>query len=113
MDNEYALNDRMVKLVGIPALGLLTPNLSGLITNPLYSFPELCACYAFFILISFLVWQGNVWLMYYIRKKYNWSYKHYYKIIISLFLVNIVYSGSVSTLLLNVWRNVCPGNLWP
>src|SRR5580700_10354037 len=45
MDNDYVLNDRMVKLVGIPALGLLTPNLSGLITNPLYSLPELCACY--------------------------------------------------------------------
>lgn len=103
MTNENALDDRTIKLIGIPALGLLIPNLSGLITNRLYSFPELLACYAYFILIALLIWQGNVWFMYFIRKKYTWSYKQYYKIVISLFLINIVYSGLLSALLLNVW----------
>ena len=103
MTNENALDDRTIKLIGIPALGLLIPNLSGLITNRLYSFPELLACYAYFIFIALLIWQGNVWFMYFIRKKYTWSYKQYYKIVISLFLINIVYSGLLSGLLLNVW----------
>lgn len=104
MTNEKALDDRMIKWIGIPALGLLIPNLSGLITNRLYSFPELMACYAYFIFIALLIWQGNVWFMYLIRKKYTWSYKQYYKIVISLFLINIVYSGTLSALLLNVWK---------
>ncbi|MHA4811847.1 sensor histidine kinase [Flavitalea flava] len=104
MKNELVLNDKMVKLIGVPALGLLIPNLTGLITNNQYSFLELCTSYAFFILIAFLVWQGNLWLMYFIRKTYDWSFKQYYKIIISLFLTNIVYSGVVAGLLLNVWR---------
>jgi hypothetical protein len=69
MTNENTLDDRTIKLIGIPILGLLVPNLSGLITNRLYSYPELLACYAWFILIALLVWQGNVWLMYFIRKK--------------------------------------------
>src|SRR5882757_903328 len=103
MTNENALDDRTIKLIGIPALGLLIPNLSGLITNRLYSFPELLACYAYFIFIALLIWQGNVWFMYFIRKKYTWSYKQYYKIVISLFLINIVYSGLLSALLLDVW----------
>jgi LytS/YehU family sensor histidine kinase len=42
--------------------------------------------------------------MYFIRKKYTWSYQQYHKVIISLFLVNIVYSGALSTLLLNAWK---------
>jgi sensor histidine kinase YesM len=102
--NERRLNDRMVKTIGIPALGLALPNLSGLISNGLYTYPELAACYAFFILVSFLVWQGNVFLMNFIRKKFEWSFDSYYKVIISLFLANIVYSGSVSAILLDTWK---------
>ena len=104
MTNEKTLDDRTIKWIGIPALGLLIPNLSGLITNRLYSYPELLACYAYFTFIALLIWQGNVWFMYFIRKRFTWSYKQYYKIVISLFLINIVYSGLLSTLLLNIWR---------
>ncbi len=104
MTNENTLDDRTIKLISIPLLGLLVPNLSGLITNHLYSYPELLACYAYFILIALLVWQGNVWFMYFIKKKYTWSYRQYYKIVISLFLVNIVYSGTLSMLLLHCWK---------
>jgi len=104
MDYKNAFDDRMIKLIGIPALGLFIPNISGLITNRLYSYAELLGSYAFFTLVSFLVWQGNVWLMNFIRRKYTWSFQQYYKIIISLFLVNIVYSGALSALLLHTWK---------
>jgi sensor histidine kinase YesM len=104
MDNKNAFNDRMIKLIGIPVLGLFIPNISGLITNRLYSYPELLASYAYFTLLSFTVWQGNVRLMHVIRKRYIWSFRQYHKIIISLFLVNIVYSGSVSILMLSIWK---------
>jgi sensor histidine kinase YesM len=102
--NERRLNDRMVKMIGIPVLGLVIPNLSGLITNGLYSTPELAACYASFIAVAFLIWQGNTFLMNFIRKKFEWSFDSYYKVIISLFLANIVYSGSLSAILLGAWK---------
>jgi sensor histidine kinase YesM len=102
--NEEVLNDRMVKSICIPALGIVVPNLSGLVTNRLYSYPELGLCYLFFIVVAWLVWQGNVWLMYFIRKRYTWSARVYYKIIISLFFANIVYSGILSAVLLNLWK---------
>jgi len=104
MDNKNAFDDRMVKLIGIPVLGLFIPNISGLITNRLYSYLELLASYAFFTFVSFAVWQGNVWLMHFMRKKYTWSFRQYHKIILSLFLVNIVYSGAISVLLFQTWK---------
>src|SRR5579859_3362577 len=100
MNKQIVLNDRLVKSIGIPVLGLFIPNLSGLVTNRLYSYSELAACYLFFIVVAFLVWEGNVRLMYYIREKFPWSKKSYYKIIVALFFANIVYSGAISLLLL-------------
>jgi sensor histidine kinase YesM len=105
MDNKNAFDDRWIKFIGIPALGFFIPNLSGLITNRLYDYSELLGSYAFFTLVSFLVWQGNVWLMHVIRQRYTWSFRQYHKIVISLFLVNIVYSGAISAALLSVWRS--------
>src|SRR5579872_1299864 len=103
MNRQQVLNDRMVKIIGIPALGILVPNLTGLITNRLYTPSELAACYLFFIVIAFLVWEGNVRLMYFIRARIAWSKRSYYRIIVAFFLANVVYSGIVSTVLLRLW----------
>ncbi|MDR3714895.1 MAG: histidine kinase [Puia sp.] len=114
MDNQQIVDDRMVKSIVIPVLGITIPNLAGLITNSQYGPSELLASYAFFILTAWMIWQGNVRLMYFMRKKIRWSYKYYYRIIVSLFLANIVYSGTVSGLLLSGWRRFSrenqPGN---
>lgn len=96
MNRDEILQDKTVKLIGIPLLGVCIPNFSGIIVNAHYTPPQLLLCYAYFILISFIVWQGNVWFMYFIRKKYEWRYNQYYKIILSLFIANAVYSGLTS-----------------
>ena len=103
MNKQLILNDRVVKLIGIPALGLIVPNLTGLIDNRLYTFSELAASYLFFIVVAFLVWEGNVRLMYYIRAKIPWSKRSYYRVIIALFFANIVYSGILSASFLRLW----------
>jgi sensor histidine kinase YesM len=103
MNRPQVLDDRIVKLIGIPALGLLVPNLTGLIDNRLYPFAELTAAYLFFIVVAFLVWEGNVRLLYFIRAMIPWSKRTYYRIIIALFLANIVYSGILATALLRLW----------
>src|ERR1700748_2329385 len=103
MDKQRALNDKLVRLIGIPVLGCLIPNLSGLITNRLYSYTGLAASYTCFIAIAFVVWEGNLQLMHFIREKYTWTKRPYYKIIASLFFTNIIYSGLSSTLLLRLW----------
>jgi LytS/YehU family sensor histidine kinase len=104
MNREEILRDRSIKLFGIPLLGILIPNITGLISNTRYSFPGLLLHYAYFILVSGVVWQGNVWLMYRVREKFDWRTNPYYKIILSLFFTNVLYSGLVSAVLLSVWK---------
>jgi sensor histidine kinase YesM len=103
MNKQLVLEDRIVKLIGIPALGLVVPNLTGLIDNRLYTFSELAASYLYFIVVAFLVWEGNVRLMYYIRARIPWSKRSYPRVIIALFFANIVYSGILSASFLRLW----------
>ena len=103
MRKQILVNDKAVKIIGVPLLGVLIPNLTGLITNSLYKPAALLLSYLFFILVSFVVWQGNVSLMYFIRQKYYWQHKKYYKNIIALFFTNIVYSGTAASFLLYLW----------
>lgn len=104
MKREGTIRDRFVILIGAPLLGIIIPNISKLITNSKYTIAELVLAYAYFIAIAFIIWQGNVWLMYSIRKKYEWRYNQYYKIMIILFLANVLYSGIFSSLLLMIWK---------
>lgn len=104
MNSETALNDRMVKLFGIPLLGIAIPNVTNLITNNRYAIAELVANYFFFILVSFIVWQGNVVLMNFIKKKFEWRYSRYYRVMIALLISNFLYSGLISVLLLCGWK---------
>jgi len=104
MMKDEVLNDRAIKLLGVPLLALVIPNITGLITNSRYSFTELLACYTYFILVSFAIWQGNVWLVYYIRNRFKRRYDKYFKIIGLLFSANIVFSGTSSILLLDGWK---------
>jgi sensor histidine kinase YesM len=104
MNNNTVLRDRTVRLIGIPALGIFIPNLAGLITNRLYRSIELVGSYLYFILVFLIVWEGNIRLMYFIRARYPWTRGSYYKIIIALFLVNVIYSGLISVLLLQTWK---------
>ena len=104
MDRGKIMYDRIAVLIGAPLLGIIIPNISGLITNGRYTLAELLLCYLYFITIAFIVWQGNMWLMHFIRKRYEWRSNQYYKIILILFISNVVYSGLVSALLLDIWR---------
>jgi sensor histidine kinase YesM len=104
MDKQLAFDDRTVKIIGIPALGVLIPNLSGLITNRLYRPAELVGSYLYFITLFLLIWEGNVRLLNFIRKKYPWNRKSYPRIIIALFFANVIYSSLLSFLWLKAWK---------
>jgi two-component system, LytTR family, sensor kinase len=104
MNSFRPLNDRRVKLICVPVLGVVIPNITELIANRNYKIAELIASYMYFILIALVVWEGNVQLMYFIKKKIEWQHHNYYKIIVSLFFSNIVYSGTASWLMLYLWK---------
>ncbi|HVM90266.1 MAG TPA: histidine kinase [Puia sp.] len=104
MDSTAPLNDKKIKLFCIPILGVFIPNITSLITNRNYSIEGLLVSYCHFIMISFIVWEGNVRLMYFVKRKFASNNNGYYKIILSLFFANIVYSGIAAGTLIYIWK---------
>src|SRR4051812_35946607 len=92
-------NDKVIKIIFIPLLGIFIPNLTGLITNYAYSLPLLLVNYFCFIPLSWLIWEGDVRLMITLKNKLKIPKNEYYKSIFLLLITVITYtiiiSGSV------------------
>jgi len=52
------VKDRILKLLFIPILGLIIPYISGMITYERYSSNALIIVFAYFIFVSYCIWQG-------------------------------------------------------
>ena len=99
---EPKLNDRMIRLIGVPAFGIIIPNVTGLFgelttRDAIYWFG-----YAFFILLAFLIWQGNRYLLFRTRKRFTWFDKPIEKLIL-LLINNIFYTSPLTVAWLCVW----------
>lgn len=102
---EVKLNDRTMRLVGIPFFGIAIPNLTGLFgpltwQDSLYWFG-----YGYFILLAFLIWQGNRYLLFRTRKRFTWFDKPIEKLVL-LFMNNIFYTTPLTISWLCMWYNL-------
>jgi sensor histidine kinase YesM len=88
----------------IPLVSVCIPNVAGLITHRLYQPWELALSYIFFIIIGFVIWEGNMRLMQFIRKNNVEMYDTYLRIILTYFLANVLFSGIVSLGALYGWH---------
>ncbi|HWB27045.1 MAG TPA: histidine kinase [Chitinophagaceae bacterium] len=104
VEKNRSLRDWPVKIFAIPALGIIIPNITGIITHGRYTLWEIIGSYLFFIFTALVVWEGNVKLMRAVKRKYKWGHRGYYKTVLAFFISNVVYSGTVSGLLLLLWR---------
>ncbi|MEZ4722526.1 MAG: histidine kinase [Flavobacteriales bacterium] len=91
ISTKNQLDDRLIRLIGIPGFGIVIPNLTGLfgelrLTEAMYWFG-----YAFFILLAALIWQGNRWLLFQQRKHLDWFSKPWRKLLI-LISANVFYT---------------------
>lgn len=84
ISTKGSLDDRLIRLIGIPAFGLIIPNLTGL-------FGELSPAdwaywigYLYFIGLSASIWHGNRWLLFQQRKHLNWFSQPWRKLLILL-----------------------------
>lgn len=103
MKKHFAFNDSKLKLIGVPVLGMLIPNLTGLIHNGHYTLPWLLLHYSIFIGIAWIIWEGNVQLMYIILKRFQWRYRRLHRNMLAIFLTNVCFSGIASYVLLRGW----------
>jgi hypothetical protein len=95
--------NRTYSYLAIPLLAVCIPNMAGLITNGIYQTWELLLSYAYFIITGFIIWNGNMRLMYVIRKSNSEMYGTYFRTIVTYFLVNILYAGIISLGALYAW----------
>lgn len=96
--------NRAYSYLGVLLAAVAIPNVAGLITNSLYLSWELSLSYIFFILIGFIIWQGNMRLMYFLRQNNVEMYDTYLRIVVTYFAVNVLFSGIVSLAAMYAWN---------
>lgn len=98
--------NRAYSYLGVLLAAVAIPNMAGLITNGLYLAWELSLSYIFFIITGFIIWKGNMRLMYFLRKNNVEVYDTYLRIVVTYFLVNVLYAGIVSLAALYAWSSL-------
>lgn len=90
------LNDIGFRLILIPFFGIAIAAFVGLVNHSTYSLPKLKLAYLFTIFISFVIWHGNRYLLFFLRAYFNWFEKPLRKIFVLIFsIVNFTIVASV------------------
>lgn len=96
--------NRTYSYVVIPLIAVFIPNVAGLINNSLYQPWELALSYLFFTATGFIIWNGNMRLMQFLRKNNVEMTETYLRIVVTYFFVNVLFSGIVSLAALYGWH---------
>ncbi len=93
----------LIKLIGVIVLAVSIVNLTRIITNGRYNIFHLIVNYTYFIMLAWLIWEGNVRLLIFLKKNLRLPSKVYYKSILALYAFIILYTGFVATAGLSLW----------
>jgi sensor histidine kinase YesM len=99
------INDIGFRLILIPFFGIAVPLITGMINQKNISHWQFKLSFLYTILIAFVVWQGNRYLLFTLRSYFNWFNKPVKKIIALLLAVSF-YTIPVSSLMLTGWYHV-------
>lgn len=104
-NEDVKLNDKLIRLIGIPSFGIVIPNVSGLFGNLTFTDPKYWLGYVYFITLAALIWQGNRYLLFRTRKRFTWFDKPIEKLIL-LLLNNVFYTSPLTIAWLCMWYRV-------
>jgi sensor histidine kinase YesM len=99
---EIQLNDKTMRLIGIPFFGLVIPNVTGLFGDLGFRDVTYWLGYIYFISLAFLIWQGNRYLLFRTRKRFTWFDRPIEKLIL-LFMNNIFFTSPLTIAWLCLW----------
>lgn len=102
-EKAFFQRDWPVKLMAIPTLAVSITNITGIITNKRYSQFHLVLNYVYFIALAWIIWEGNVWLLRFVKKNIKLPSKVYYKNILVLYAFIILYTSFIATGGLSLW----------
>ena len=96
------INDKRIRLVFIPFFGIVIPNLTGLFGHITFRSPLYWIGYLYFILISYVIWHGNRFLLFKQREHYDWFVNPLRKLVMLVF-ANIFYTAPVTVIMILFW----------
>jgi two-component sensor histidine kinase len=111
---QTGVDDRAARVLLTPALGVLVPNLAGFIDHGHHETGSLIASYAWFILVSFVTWQGNLWLYLRFQDRTAWLTTPWHRVRVLVGLI-CLFTVPFTTLALGGWALVTgdPAATWP
>lgn len=96
--------EKTIRFTLIPLLGVFIPNLTGLISNGAYSLPMLLVNYSCFIILYWLVWEGDLKLTLSFKNQFKILHQEYYKRHLLHLITVIAYSTVISASILLTWH---------
>ncbi len=104
------VNDIGFRLILIPFFGIAIPLITRLVDHDSFSNWEIKLSYAYTIGLSFLIWEGNRYLLFTLRSYFNWFNQPIRKLVVLIFSVSF-YTIPVSILLLMGWYHIFKAGL--
>ena len=104
-NSSSPLNDIGFRVILIPFFGIAIPLTTGLVDRNFTNHWELKASFAYTILLAFLIWEGNRYLLFTLRSYFNWFNKPMRKIATLLLAISF-YTIPVSMLMLTGWFHI-------
>jgi len=105
LTEHMELRDKGIRLALIPFFGIVIPNLTGVFGALEPQSLMYWAGYPYFILLSFLVWQGNRFFLLKQREHFDW-FNHPVRKIIVLLLVSAFYTAPLAVLMHVGWYSM-------
>ncbi len=99
---KMKVNDKLIRIIGVQFFGIVIPNATGLISNSDRSITYLLATYAFFIAMTFLIWEGNRFLLFKLQKRFDWFIHPLQKTVV-LLAMNVFYTAPLVIGMLLLW----------
>ncbi len=99
---DVKLDDKLIRLIGIPFFGIVIPNVTGLFGDLTIAHPLYWIGYVYFISLAYLIWQGNRYLLFRTRKRFTWFDKPVEKLVL-LIVNNIFYTSPLTVAWLCMW----------
>ncbi|MBL7975680.1 MAG: sensor histidine kinase [Candidatus Kapabacteria bacterium] len=96
------INDIPLRVVFTPLIAYAVPQMSGMMDFASSSWMKIFLEFPYFLLVSFVIWQGNVMILRRIDVRFSWIHTPYKKLLY-LFTSYTLYTITCSVMLLSLW----------
>jgi hypothetical protein len=110
---ELEVDDRLVRIVGIPAFGIAIPRLTGLLDGASPAAPTYWLGSLWFLALAAAIWHGNRWLLLEQRRHWGW-FDHPVRKVVTLLAAIVLFTAPLTMTALAgwyAWRELTPA--WP